>query len=126
MISRNLVINKDIILMEKSGNSGLTFEDIVSMTGFIETGTEVLPIEVYSLVHETSAMGFITTRLAEELEYEFEANGLTDFVRKTLDSLVTGKVDYEYNVLHNRMIYEDVFNTPDSVASAVFLSSKNT
>ena len=83
-------MNYDIALLEKEGISGLKRDDIILLYGlvgdlFSNSTTEVYPIELEARENECSAMGFLTKRAAETLEYEYEASGLHDYIASILD-----------------------------------------
>lgn len=64
----------DIVLKEKLGTSGLTKVDAVIMFELLPDGAEAYPVEFYNAGGESSAMGFITAKAAEKLDYETDQN----------------------------------------------------
>ena len=69
-------------------------EGRVKMMNKINCG-EVYPIEFEAKYHESSAMGFISPKAAEQLDYDYDACGLHDFIAGTKVVML----DHEGNVL---------------------------
>lgn len=79
----------DIALIEKEGVDGLDFNGIALLYAFVSANkeNEVYPIEIEAKEHECAAMGFITTKAAEHLNYDYKGSGLTDFIASILDDM---------------------------------------
>lgn len=60
----------DAAFIEKPGELGLTQEDITSLLDQLN-GDEVYPIEISNYVECNSAMGFITTTAAKNINFEY-------------------------------------------------------
>lgn len=75
-----------IVLREKPGNEGLTRNDVIDLFDMLGD-KEAYPIEIEAREHESSAMGFISPRAAEQLKYDYKESGLTGFVEKIIDDM---------------------------------------
>ena len=88
-----------IALIEKYGVDGLNFDDITLLYGLIANPNkteEVFPIELEARKHESSAMGFITPKAAEMIDYDYEGSGLRDFIANILDDIEKENEDNHY------------------------------
>ena len=96
----------DIVLIEKEGESGLTWSDTVNLIGMLSE-KEWFPIEIMAKEQECSAMGFIGRKAAEKLEYDYDSSGLDDYVAEILDDLglENDAHEYEFNGLKIWMGY---------------------
>ena len=73
-----------VALREKECNDGLDRNDAVDLIDMLDENGGY-PIEIPAKEHESSAMGFITTNAANELEFDYEKSGLNDFIADILD-----------------------------------------
>lgn len=92
-----------IALMEKYGVDGLNKSDIDLLYGlttdvFGNGSQKVFPIELEAREHESSAMGFITPKAAEILDYDYEKSGLRDFIATILDDMEKESADKRYHL----------------------------
>ena len=85
----------DVVLMEKPGVDGLTKEEIIDLFGFLN-GKYVYPVEIEATKVESVAMGFITTRAANELNYIY--NDLNSFVANILNDMNNETQDGVYEL----------------------------
>ena len=90
-----------IALIEKPGEDGLDKEDLQLLYGLVSGiysngSTQVYPIELSAREHESSAMGFITPKAAETLDFDYETSGLHDFVASILDDMEKERKDKHY------------------------------
>ena len=59
----------DVVLKEKPVPRGLTKAEFTCMLNLLPEFTETYPVEFYNTGSESSAMGFITDKAAEKLDY---------------------------------------------------------
>ena len=90
-----------IALIEKYGINGLNKDDIYLLYGltsdvFNNGSQEVFPIELEAREHESVAMGFITPKAAEILDYDYESSGLHGFIASILDDMSQETADKTY------------------------------
>ncbi len=76
----------DIALYEKEGTEGLDQKNVNELFEKLKD-SPAYPIDLQAWEHESSAMGFITRKAAEELGYEYEVSGLHDFIADILDDM---------------------------------------
>lgn len=78
-----MITNKDVVLLEKDCTDGLTAKDVIALSAMIKE--PFYPIEIFSRIYETSAMGFINAEAAESLNYEYD--GLSLYVASIIDDM---------------------------------------
>ena len=76
----------DIVLKEKAFEYGLVKSEIVDLLDMC-SNPEVYPIELEAREHECAAMGFISVEAADQLDFDYEASGLHDFIANILDDM---------------------------------------
>ena len=76
----------DITLREVQGVNGLTRNDVIDLFDMLNNEM-VYPIELEAREHESVAMGFISPKAAESLDYDYEKSGLHDFIASILDDM---------------------------------------
>lgn len=91
----------DIVLIEKPGCDGITLAEIKQIFPMLKD-TEAFPIEIEAKEHECSAIGFITSNAADQLNYEY--NALRTFVANILDDMANETPDNTYSY-QNLTIY---------------------
>lgn len=69
----------DVMLIEKEGIRGLTKEDVASIYDAL-SAPEAYPIEIDNPDGESSAQGFISSKAAEKIEYDYVGSGLFPFI----------------------------------------------
>lgn len=84
----------DIALREKDLESGLTKPDILDLYEMIKE-EECYPIEFQG--EFSAAMGFISTKAAETLNYDYETSGLADFIKGIVNNMERENADSSYN-----------------------------
>lgn len=84
-----------VALREKECNDGLDRNDAVDLIDMLDENGGY-PIEIPAKEHESSAMGFITTNAANELEFDYEKSGLNDFIADILDDVEKESDDCQY------------------------------
>lgn len=84
-----------IALKEKEFVSGLNESEVMELLSKLD-GNEVFPIELEAREQECSAMGFITTKAANVLDYNYESSGLHDFIALILDDVNKETTSCEY------------------------------
>ncbi len=75
-----------LVLKEKHGVEGITRNDSIVMFNMLDN-KEAFPIELSAYVQESSAMGFITPKAAEHIEYDYEYSGLHNYIASILDDM---------------------------------------
>ena len=84
-----------LVLKEKHGVEGITRNDSIVMFNMLDENT-AYPIELSAYAQESSAMGFITPKAAELIEYDYEYSGLHNFIALILDDSCREKENCEY------------------------------
>lgn len=92
-----------IVLKEKEFFDGLTIKDVNELFPLLDDD-HAYPIEIYAKEHECSAMGFISTKCAEVVGYDYTSSGalnlhgvkLHDFVASILDDMDNETENHEY------------------------------
>ena len=79
----------------KLGIDGITKTDVMDMFDMLDS-TEAYPIELSAYAQESSAMGFITTKAAELIEYDYEYSGLHNYIACILDDMRRENDSCEY------------------------------
>lgn len=74
----------DLVLCEKPDCEGLIRSDAIDLIDML-TDTEFYPIELPAKYVASSAMGFISTKFAKELDYDYEL--LNQFIANILDDM---------------------------------------
>lgn len=79
-------------MIEKESTNGLNFNEITLLYDFVSSvyanrETEVYPLEIEAKEHESVAMGFITSKAANILDYDYKNSGFTDFIASILDDM---------------------------------------
>ena len=90
----------DIALLKKEGVDGLTHHETSVLCGMLTKGDaskEVYPLDLQAEEYEYAALGFISTRAAKMLDYDYETSGLRKFIAKILDDV---KSDTSAGVYH--------------------------
>lgn len=94
----------DLVLLEREGESGLTKDDVLMLLEKLNSD-EFFPIEIYAKQHESSAMGFITTKFADTLDFDYDASGLNTFIANILDDMQNETKNGVYDTFKNSKIY---------------------
>ena len=84
-----------LVLREKYCTDGITKTDVMDMFDMLD-GTEAYPIELSAYAQESSAMGFITPKAAEMVNYDYEESGLRNFIASILDDMCAENENCEY------------------------------
>lgn len=84
-----------IVLKEKYGVDGLTRNEVIDLFDMLNN-IEAYPIELCSRINESSGMGFITSKAARMVDYDYESSGLHDFIANTLDDRENESENCEY------------------------------
>lgn len=87
-----------LVLREKYGIDGITRNDVIDLFDMLNEN-EAFPIELSAHAQESSAMGFITPRAAELVDYDYEKSGLHDYIASILDDMdgESEKCEYVFN-----------------------------
>lgn len=83
-----------IVLKKKSFPWGLTKQDVAELYDMLDTD-EVYPLEISG--SQSSAMGFITQKAAEVIDYDYENSGLNEFISSILDDMDKESEDSIYD-----------------------------
>ena len=86
------MINFDVALLEKEGNTGLILEEIKMLYNFcanpLNNGRdEVSLVELSAKDHESTAIGFITPAAYDKLDWDLEASGFHNFITSIMDDM---------------------------------------
>ena len=84
-----------LVLREKYGIEGISRNDVVELFDMLDS-TEAFPIELSSYEHENVAMGFITPRAADLVDYDYENSGLREYISSILDDMERESDTCEY------------------------------
>lgn len=84
-----------IVLREKYGIEGISKNDVIYLFDMLD-GIEAYPIELSAYAQESSAMGFITPKAAEMVNYDYEGSGLCNFIASILDDMCAENENCEY------------------------------
>ncbi len=91
----------EVALIEKPGDEGLTKAEVVKLHNMLSM-PEGFPMEIGDINGNSSAMGFITPKAAEELQYEYDqSSSLGQFISSILDDMDKESEDgtYEFETL---------------------------
>lgn len=102
----------DVVLLEVQGETGLKRSEIMSLLDKIN-GDEVYPLEILSDVVESCALGFITPKAANTLDFDYAESGLTDFIKSIIDDINNETKNCEYSfkeltIFMSRNVQEEV------------------
>lgn len=91
----------DIVLLERPIDEGLTRAETMTMFDFLKED-DVFPLEIMANAVESSAIGFITNKTAEQLDYDYAKSGLNKFIADIMDDMTneTATHTYEFNGLN--------------------------
>ena len=89
----------DLVLLEKSGIDGLTFEEFQAIYAKTKNVNQFYPIEIMAKKVESSAMGLISVEVADKLDYDYTK--LSDFISDIMDDMDNETEDgvYEFEGL---------------------------
>lgn len=85
----------DIVLKEKRLINGLSKTEVIALFDKLDAH-EAYPIEIYAKTQESSAMGFISQKGAEKIDYDYKESGLQDFIAAILDDMRKESENCEY------------------------------
>lgn len=74
-----------IVLKEKYEESGLIKSEVMDLFNML-SDTAAYPIEINAKIIKCSAMGFITPKAADILDYDYEISGLNQFITNILEN----------------------------------------
>ena len=97
--------NFGIMLREKEGEYGLTYDDILELMEPLKN-KEVFPVEFFAKAHECVAMAFITVEAANILDFDYdEDSDISHFIAEILDDmdLETENGEYEFEGIRIKM-----------------------
>lgn len=83
----------DVVLIEKYGIEGLTLEDVTTIYAKLNQ-SEAYPMEIPNHIGESSAMGFITAKASEKIDYIHD--NLYQFVGQILGDMELESEDNTY------------------------------
>jgi len=81
----------DVALMEKPLDEGLTKTEICDLYDML-SGVEGIPVDIQG--EYSAAMGFITTEIAEQMDYDISA--LTEAIQGILNDMENESAECEY------------------------------
>lgn len=88
-----------VVLIEKQICSGMMLHEVISLLGKIEHD-EFLPIEISGGNMQSSSMGFINLKFAEELDYDYEKSGLEDKIREIMAIAEPGVYGFKGHLIY--------------------------
>lgn len=84
-----------LVLREKYGKDGITRNDVIDLFDMLDRN-EAYPIELSAHAQESSAMGFITSKAANLIDYDYEGSGLHNYIASILDNMENENEICEY------------------------------
>lgn len=84
-----------LVLREKYGIDGINRNDVIDLFDMLSEN-EAFPIELSAYAQESSAMGFITPKAAELVDYDYEKSGLHNYIAAILDDMDRESENCEY------------------------------
>lgn len=75
-----------LVLKEKACTDGLSRNEVMDLYDMLDESA-AYPIELSAYTQESTAMGFITTKAAEKVDYDYEASGLHEYIASILDDM---------------------------------------
>ena len=94
-LRKDLKTMYELVLKEKYGTDGLERNEVIDLFDMLDENV-AYPIELSAYAQESSAMGFITPKAAELIEYDYEYSGLHNFIALILDDMCRENDDCEY------------------------------
>ncbi len=88
-----MTLTYDMALIEKPISDGLNKFEAIELLNLLNSN-EFYPIEFEADHQECSALGYITARAAEKLNYDY--GGLRSYIGSILDDLEKENPEYEY------------------------------
>lgn len=99
----------DVALLQKANNDGLTHHESSVLCGMLtkeDASKEVYPLNLQTDSHR-SALGFISTRAAKVLDYDYETSGLHKFIADKLKNIPQKAADvWQFKGLSVLLLYE--------------------
>lgn len=100
----------DVALLQKTSNKELTHHETSVLCGMLTKGNtskDVCPLDLHAHEQSCSALGFISTRAAKMLDYDYEASGLHKFIAEKLENIPKKTADiWQFKGLSVLMLYE--------------------
>ena len=98
----------DVVLLEVYGETGLKREEVIKLLDKIN-GDEFYPLEIMANHVESCALGFITPKAANELDFDYAESGFAKFIQDIMDDMQNESDSKEYkfgklNILLTRNI----------------------
>lgn len=98
----------DVALLQKQNDEGLTHHETSVLCGMLTKGDaskEVYPLDLQT--NTQSALGFISTRAAKVLDYDYEKSGLQKFIAEKLETIPQKAADvWQFKGLSVLLLYE--------------------
>lgn len=87
----------DVILLERPGVEGLSSEDVIRLKQFMDSDKTYYPVEFYKANVDSAAMGFISTKAAEALAWDYDSDSkLARFIYPILNDMEKESPDHVY------------------------------
>ena len=100
----------DVALLQKPNDEGLTHHETSVLCGMLTKGDaskEVYPLDLHADTQQCSALGFISTRAAKVLDYDYETSGLHKFIAEKLENIPQKAADvWQFKGLSVLLLYE--------------------
>ena len=84
-----------LVLRERYGVDGLKKSDVIDLFDMLDSN-ECYPIELSAYAQESTAMGFISSKAAELIDYDYESSGLHSYIASILDDMNKENENNEY------------------------------
>lgn len=100
----------DVALLQKTLGKGLTHHETNVLCGMLTKGDaskEVYPLDLQTDTYQSSVLGFISTRAAKLLDYDYENSGLHKFIAEKLKNIPQKSADlWQFKGLSILLLYE--------------------
>lgn len=92
---KGTIVMYGLVLIEKCCTDGLTKAEVMDIFDMLDSN-EAYPVELSAYAQESSAMGFITPKAAELIDYDYEYSGLHNYIALILDDVNREEDSCEY------------------------------
>ncbi len=104
-----MVPQYDMVMLERPLNKGLELEEVAHLLAMVNDKSYI-PVEIQG--ENSSAMGFIGTKKAEEIDYTYlEGSNLYEFIQDILEDMDNETPDKSYKFKSQKKIPVKIFLT---------------
>ena len=101
----------DMVLLERPLDKGLSLEEVARILSFVDD-SNFIPVEIQG--ENSSAMGFIGTKKADQIEYEYlEGSNLFNFVQEIMEDVEKERPDCTYRFKSSKKVSLKILLTRD-------------